>query len=91
MKYCFVFCCSVAESKVIYPAVYGKNLSFQEHSKEEGVFNQFRCLIESIQKAGKISCSVAELNSKICSHADQIMETLTRHFHDEEVQVRSPN
>ncbi|BFG21102.1 hypothetical protein CerSpe_073750 [Prunus speciosa] len=78
---------SVAESKVIYPAVYGKNLSFQEHSKEEGVFNQFRCLIESIQKAGKISCSVAELNSKICSHADQIMETLMRHFHDEEVQV----
>ncbi|XP_010274617.1 PREDICTED: uncharacterized protein LOC104609887 [Nelumbo nucifera] len=77
---------SIAEDKVIFPAV-DKELSFaQEHAEEENQFNKFRCLIESIQNAGANSTS-AEFYAKLCSHADQIMDTILKHFHDEEVQV----
>lgn len=80
-------CCSIAEDKVIYPAVYGQISTFQKHKSEESLSNEFRCLIESIKSAGTISSTAAEFHSKICSHADQIMETLKVRFHDEEVKV----
>nr|DAD47569.1 TPA_asm: hypothetical protein HUJ06_017506 [Nelumbo nucifera] len=77
---------SIAEDKVIFPAV-DKELSFvQEHAEEESQFNKFRCLIESIQTAGANSTPVA-FYAKLYSHADLIMETIQKHFHDEEVQV----
>lgn len=80
-------CCSIAEDKVIYPAVYGQISIFQKHKSEESLSNEFRCLIESIKSAGTNSSTAAEFHSKICSHADQIMETLKARFHDEEVKV----
>ncbi|KAK9115024.1 hypothetical protein Syun_021821 [Stephania yunnanensis] len=77
---------SIAEDKVIFPAV-DKELSFaQEHAEEERQFNKFRCLIEEIQNAGA-STSTAEFYTKLCSHAYQIMETIEKHFHNEEVEV----
>lgn len=78
---------SVAEDRVIFPAVDGDFSFSQEHAEEESQFNEFRCLIESIQRAGAVSTSAAEFYSKLCSHADQIMETIQRHFHNEETQV----
>ncbi|XP_059638509.1 zinc finger protein BRUTUS-like isoform X2 [Cornus florida] len=78
---------SIAEDKVIFPAVDGELSFFQEHAEEESQFNEFRSLIESIQSAGVNSSSTAEFYEKLCSHADQIMETTQRHFHNEEVQV----
>lgn len=80
-------CCSIAEDKVIYPAVYAQISNFQERKNEESLSHEFRCLIESIKSAGTISSTAAEFHSKICSHADQIMGTLKVHFHDEEVKV----
>lgn len=79
--------CSIAEDKVIFPAVDGELSFSQEHAEEESQFNEFRCLIESIQNAGAVSTSAAEFYSKLCEHADQIMETIRTHFHNEEVQV----
>ncbi|OVA12998.1 zinc finger protein [Macleaya cordata] len=77
---------SIAEDKVIFPAV-DRELSFaQEHAEEESQFEKFRCLIENIQNAGASSTS-AEFYTKLCSHADQIMDTIQKHFHNEEVQV----
>lgn len=80
-------CCSIAEDKVIYPAVYGQIPIFPDHKNEESLSNEFRCLIECIKRTGTISSAAAEFHSKICSHADQIMETLKGHFHDEKVKV----
>lgn len=82
--------CSIAEDKVIFPAVDGEFSFLQEHAEEESQFNEFRCLIESIQSAGASSTSRAEFYVKLCSHADQIMDTIKRHFHNEEVQVLLP-
>lgn len=77
---------SIAEDKVIFPAV-DAELSFaQEHAEEESQFDKLRCLIESIQSAGANSSS-AEFYTKLCSQADQIMDTIQKHFHNEEVQV----
>ncbi|XP_021292087.1 zinc finger protein BRUTUS isoform X1 [Herrania umbratica] len=78
---------SIAEDKVMFPAVDGELSFSQEHAEEESQFNEFRCLIESIQNAGAVSTSAAEFYSKLCEHADQIMETIRTHFHNEEVQV----
>ncbi|KAF4396291.1 hypothetical protein F8388_019837 [Cannabis sativa] len=78
---------SIAEDKVIFPAVDGEFSFFQEHAEEESQFNEFRCLIETIQNAGAVSTSEAQFYAKLCSHADQIMETIQRHFSNEEVQV----
>ncbi|XP_061989050.1 zinc finger protein BRUTUS [Rosa rugosa] len=77
---------SIAEDKVIFPAVDGKISFFQEHAEEESQFNEFRCLIENIQSAGAISTS-ADFYAELCSHADQIIETIQKHFSNEEVQV----
>lgn len=77
---------SIAEDKVIFPAV-DAELSFaQEHAEEESEFDKFRCLIESIENAGANSSS-AEFYSKLCSHADHIMGTIQKHFSNEEVEV----
>lgn len=81
---------SIAEDKVIFPAVDGELSFFQEHAEEESQFNEFRSLIETIQTAGAISTSEAEFYAKLCSHADQIMESIQRHFNNEEVQVICP-
>ncbi|XP_054812756.1 zinc finger protein BRUTUS-like isoform X2 [Prosopis cineraria] len=78
---------SIAEDQVIFPAVDGEFSFFQEHAEEESQFNDFRSLIEAIQNEEATSNSEAEFYSKLCSHADQIMETIQRHFHNEEVQV----
>ena len=79
--------CSIAEDKVIFPAV-DAELSFaQEHAEEESQFDKLRCLIESIQNSGTNSSS-AEFYTKLCSQADLIMDTIKKHFHNEEVQVR---
>ncbi|KAG6752916.1 hypothetical protein POTOM_042957 [Populus tomentosa] len=78
---------SIAEDKVIFPAVGGEFSFSKEHAEEENQFNEFRCLIESIQSVGASSNSVADFYAKLCSHADQIIETIQRHFHNEEIQV----
>ncbi|XP_047306955.1 zinc finger protein BRUTUS-like [Impatiens glandulifera] len=76
---------SIAEDKVIFPAV-DAELSFaQEHAEEKSQFEKFRCLIESLESAG--ANSSAEFYSKLCSHADHIMQTIEKHFQNEEVQV----
>jgi len=85
----FFYKCSIAEDKVIFPAVDGEFSFFQEHAEEESQFNDFRSLIESIQSEGASSNSDVEFYSKLCTHADHIMETIQRHFHNEEVQVSS--
>ncbi|GAY47569.1 hypothetical protein CUMW_105410 [Citrus unshiu] len=77
---------SIAEDKVIFPAV-DVELSFaQEHAEEEIQFDKLRCLIESIQSAGANS-STAEFYTKLCSQADLIMASIQKHFRNEEVQV----
>ncbi|GAB4828861.1 hypothetical protein Ancab_018521 [Ancistrocladus abbreviatus] len=77
---------SIAEDKVIFPAV-DAELSFaQEHAEEESEFEKLRCLIESIQMEGEKS-SCADFYERLCSHADQIMDTIQKHFQNEEVQV----
>lgn len=58
----------------------------QEHANEKIRFNNFRCLIEEIQSAGAKSTSV-EFYSELCSHADQIMDSIQKHFHSEEAEV----
>ncbi|KAH0880451.1 hypothetical protein HID58_067845 [Brassica napus] len=78
---------SLAEDKIIFPAVDGEFSFSEEHDEEENQFNEFRCLIEKIKSAGASSTSAAEFYTKLCSHADQIMETIQRHFHNEEIQV----
>ncbi|KAK3440483.1 hypothetical protein EUGRSUZ_B00741 [Eucalyptus grandis] len=78
---------SVAEDKVIFPAVDGELSFIQEHAEEESQLNEFRCLIERIQSAEATSTSSADFYEQLCSHADQIIETIQRHFHSEEVQV----
>jgi len=81
-----LFSCSIAEDRVIFPAVDGEVSFVQEHAEEERQFNKFRCLIEEIQTAGANSTS-ADFYSKLCSHADQIMDTILKHFHNEEAEV----
>lgn len=77
---------SIAEDKVIFPAV-DAELSFaQEHAEEESEFDKFRCLIESIENDGANSSS-SEFCSKLCSHADHIMAIIDKHFKNEELQV----
>lgn len=77
---------SIAEDKVIFPAV-DAELSFaQEHAEEESEFDKFRCLIESIENDGANSSS-SEFCSKLCSHADHIMAIIEKHFKNEELQV----
>ncbi|KAJ0238371.1 hypothetical protein HA466_0240170 [Hirschfeldia incana] len=78
---------SLAEDKIIFPAVDGEFSFSEEHDEEKKQFNEFRCLIENIKSAGASSTSAAEFYTKLCSHADQIMETIQRHFHNEEIQV----
>ncbi|KAF8399097.1 hypothetical protein HHK36_014963 [Tetracentron sinense] len=77
---------SIAEDKVIFPAVDRELSCVQEHEEDGYQFNKLRCLIESIQSVGANSTST-KFYTKLCSHADQIMDTIQKHFHDEEVQV----
>jgi zinc finger-like protein len=78
--------CSIAEDKVIFPAV-DAELSFaHEHAEEEIQFDKLRCLIESIQSAGAHT-SLTDFYTKLCSQADQIMDSIQKHFQNEEVQV----
>ncbi|KAF2322576.1 hypothetical protein GH714_019089 [Hevea brasiliensis] len=77
---------SIAEDKVIFPAV-DAELSFaQEHAEEEIQFDKLRCLIESIQSAG-VNTSLTEFYTKLCLQADNIMDTIQKHFQNEEDQV----
>lgn len=82
----FLCYCSIAEDKVIFPAL-DSELSFaEEHAEEEIQFNKFRCLIENSQSTGS-DTSNAEFCMKLCSEADQIMDSINKHFHNEEIQV----
>ncbi|KAL8463317.1 hypothetical protein ACS0TY_033323 [Phlomoides rotata] len=76
---------SIAEDKVIFPAVDAEMSFVEEHAEEESEFDKFRCLIESIESAG--ASSSAEFYSELCSQADHIMETIKKHFVNEENQV----
>lgn len=78
--------CSLAEDKIIFPAVDGEFSFAQKHAEEESQFNKVRFLIESIQNAGAKS-TLAEFYTQLSLHADQIMDSIQSHFHDEEVQV----
>lgn len=80
------FWCSIAEDKVIFPAVDAEVSFVREHAEEESEFDKFRCFIESIESAG--GKSSAEFYSRLCSQADHIMETVKKHFRNEEIQVR---
>ncbi|XAR72331.1 Ubiquitin--protein ligase [Bertholletia excelsa] len=77
---------SIAEDEVIFPAVDAEICFAQEHAEEESQFNKFRCLIETIESAGANSSS-AEFYEKLSSHADHIMDTIQKHFNNEEIQV----
>ncbi|XP_057542697.1 zinc finger protein BRUTUS-like isoform X1 [Amaranthus tricolor] len=77
---------SIAEDKVIFPAV-DAELSFaQEHAEEESEFEKIRCLIENIQLANA-ELSLEDFYSTLCSYADQIMDSIQKHFQNEEIQV----
>ncbi|KAK8561556.1 hypothetical protein V6N13_149273 [Hibiscus sabdariffa] len=75
---------SIAEDRVIFPAVDAELSFIQEHAEEEIQFNNLRRLIENIQSAGADSSS-AEFYANLCSQADQIMDSIQKHFHSEEV------
>lgn len=77
---------SIAEDQVIFPAVDGEVSFAHEHAEEERQFNKFRCVIETIQNDGANSSS-AEFHSKLCLHADQIIDTIQKHFCNEEANV----
>ncbi|KAK4423546.1 Zinc finger protein BRUTUS [Sesamum alatum] len=76
---------SIAEDKVIFPAVDAEMSFIQEHAEEESEFDKFRHLIESIENAG--ANSSADFYSKLCSQADHIMGTVKNHFRNEEIKV----
>ncbi|EXB77523.1 Uncharacterized RING finger protein [Morus notabilis] len=77
---------SIAEDEVIFPAVDAEISFVHEHAEEEIQFDKLRFLIESIQSAGAKSSS-SEFCMKLCSHADRIMDSILRHFQNEEAQV----
>ncbi|KAF4367970.1 hypothetical protein F8388_002581 [Cannabis sativa] len=79
-------CHSVAKEKVLYPEIYGETSIFHQHSEVKSKFNEFCDLIES---GGENSSTSAEFLSNLCSCADQITETINKHFYIEEVQVIS--
>ncbi|XP_050221797.1 zinc finger protein BRUTUS-like [Mercurialis annua] len=77
---------SIAEDKVIFPAVDAEISFIHEHAEEEIQFDKLRCLIESIQRAGA-NTSLTEFYSKLCMQADHIMDSIEKHFQNEEAQV----
>lgn len=77
---------SIAEDKVIFPAIDAKLSFFHEHADEELQFDKLRCLIEGIQSAGSSSSST-ECYMQLRSLAEQIMYTILNHFENEEAQV----
>ncbi|KAM6600620.1 hypothetical protein CsatA_020229 [Cannabis sativa] len=79
-------CHSIAKEKVLYPEIYGETSIFHQHSEVKSKFNEFCDLIES---GGENSSTSAEFLSNLCSCADQIAETINKHFYIEEVQVIS--
>ncbi|KAJ4806511.1 zinc finger protein-like protein [Rhynchospora pubera] len=79
---------SIAEDKVIFPAVDGEVSFEEEHAEEESQFRKFRCLIEQIQRQRAGAHSTSEgFYSDLCSHADNIMETIQKHFDSEETKI----
>jgi len=76
----------MAEDKVIFPAV-DLELSFvEEHAAEEIQFDRLRHLIKSIQTDGA-NTSSAGFNTELCSHADQMIDSIKKHFQNEELKV----
>lgn len=62
-------------------------VSFVEvHAVEKEQFNNLRILIKHIQQDGANSLTT-EFCSKLCLHADQIMDTIQKHFNAEEAEV----
>ncbi|KAL4362765.1 hypothetical protein GQ457_04G039080 [Hibiscus cannabinus] len=53
----------------------------------EEIDDWIAAIIKYCRGQGAASTSAAEFYSKLCQHADQIMETILTHFHNEEVQV----
>ncbi|KAK7407514.1 hypothetical protein VNO78_09467 [Psophocarpus tetragonolobus] len=77
---------SIAEDRVIFPAIKAELYFLQDHTDEELQFGNLRCLVESIQTA-RADSSSAEFYIKLSSHTEQIMDTILKHFEDEEAQV----
>ncbi|KAJ1398314.1 Zinc finger, CHY-type [Sesbania bispinosa] len=77
---------SIAEDKVIFPAINSELDFFQNHTNEELQFDNLRCLIEGIQSAGA-NPSSPEFYIRLSSHTEQIMKTVLKHFENEEAQV----
>ncbi|XP_050375390.1 zinc finger protein BRUTUS-like isoform X2 [Argentina anserina] len=77
---------SIAEDKIIFPALDAELNFAQEHKDEEIQFDKLRRLMESIQRAGAES-STSDFCMKLCSHADQIIDSILKHFQNEELQV----
>ncbi|CAM9001142.1 unnamed protein product [Rhodiola kirilowii] len=77
---------SIAEDKVVFPAVDAELSFVQEHAEEKIQFDKLRILIESIQNDGAKRSS-EEFYSNLCSQAANIVENILKHFHSEEVQV----
>lgn len=88
LAYCVHSVCSIAEDKVVFPAVDAEISFVQEHAEEKIQFDKLSCLIESIQSDGA-KRSTEEFYSNLCSQAVSIVDNILRHFHSEEVQVTS--
>lgn len=80
-------CCSIAEDKVIFPAMGAEVSFFNEHADEELQFDKLRSLMEEIQN-DKVNSSSTEDYMKLRSHTEQIKDNLLKHFDNEEDQVR---
>ncbi|XP_057447836.1 zinc finger protein BRUTUS-like isoform X2 [Lotus japonicus] len=76
---------SIAEDKVIFPAVNAEIYLLQDHANEELQFDNLRCLIETIRSAG--ANPSPEFFIRLSSHAEEIMNTILKHFENEETQV----
>ncbi|XP_054795551.1 LOW QUALITY PROTEIN: zinc finger protein BRUTUS-like [Prosopis cineraria] len=77
---------SIAEDKVIFPAIDAEVSFLDEHADEELQFDKLRSLMEGIQNA-EVNSSSTEDYMKLRSHTEQIKDTILKHFDNEEAQV----
>lgn len=82
---CFLDC-SIAEDKVIFPAIDAEVSFFHEHADEELQFDKLRFLTEGIQN-GEANSTSTEDYMNLRFYVEQIMDTILKHFEKEEAQV----
>ncbi|PON56330.1 43kDa postsynaptic protein [Parasponia andersonii] len=75
---------SIANDKVIFPSVYGETSIFHQHAEVKSKFSEFWYLIQS---ARAVSIASHEFHSNLSSCADQVIETINRHFNIEQLQI----